>query len=137
ADGRVGSYGLGIAVSLEPYDARQRAFRNSLIGWFAGITLTMLLVITGLLTFVLRPLRILERQVREVEAGRRAQLSGPYPSELVGLASNLNALIETERRRQVRYRNTLDDLAHSLKTPLAAMRSLLAEHARKDQSKAL
>src|SRR5690606_29425148 len=32
-----------------------------------------------------------------------------------------------ERRRLVRYRNTLDDLAHSLKTPLAVMRSLLSE----------
>jgi two-component system sensor histidine kinase PhoQ len=39
----------------------------------------------------------------------------------------LNTLIDTERRRLARYRNTLDDLAHSLKTPLAAMRTLLAE----------
>jgi two-component system, OmpR family, sensor histidine kinase PhoQ len=126
-DGRVGEYTLGIAVSLEPYIARQRAFRMNLIGWFAGITLTMLLVITGLLRWVLRPLRTLERQVREVEAGDRAQLTGDYPTELVGLADDLNALIDTERRRQVRYRNTLDDLAHSLKTPLAVMRSLLSE----------
>src|SRR5690606_12831980 len=36
-------------------------------------------------------------------------------------------LIDNERRRQVRYRNTLDDLAHSLKTPLAVMRSLLSD----------
>jgi two-component system sensor histidine kinase PhoQ len=36
-------------------------------------------------------------------------------------------LIDTERRRLVRYRNTLDDLAHSLKTPLAAMQTLLGE----------
>jgi two-component system sensor histidine kinase PhoQ len=36
-------------------------------------------------------------------------------------------LIDTERRRLVRYRNTLDDLAHSLKTPLAAMHTLLSE----------
>jgi two-component system sensor histidine kinase PhoQ len=76
---------------------------------------------------VLRPLRRLERQVREVEAGERVRLNGAFPTELTGLAGNLNALIETERRRLVRYRNTLDDLAHSLKTPLAAMQSLLSE----------
>jgi two-component system sensor histidine kinase PhoQ len=81
--------------------------------------------LTGLLTFVLRPLRRLEYQVREVEAGTRQQLAGEMPSELAGLAGNLNALIATERRRLVRYRNLLDDLAHSLKTPLAAMRTLL------------
>ena len=77
--------------------------------------------------FVLQPLRRLERQVREVEAGERTSLTGNYPSELVGLAANLNALIDTERRRLARYRHTLDDLAHSLKTPLAAMRTLLSE----------
>jgi two-component system sensor histidine kinase PhoQ len=127
ADGRTAAYTFAMGVSLEPYNERQATFRNYLIGWFLGVTLTMLLVVSGLLTFVLRPVRRLERQVREVEAGDRVKLTGNYPSELVGLADNLNMLIDTERRRLVRYRNTLDDLAHSLKTPLAAMRTLLAE----------
>lgn len=126
-DGRLVDYTFAIALSLEPYNDRQTAFRSILIGWFLGITLTMLAVLSGLLTFVLLPLRRLERQVREVEAGERVKLTGRYPSEIVGLADNLNTLIDTERRRLARYRNTLDDLAHSLKTPLAAMRTLLAE----------
>ncbi len=120
-------YTFAIALSLEPYEERQAEFRRILIGWFLGITVTMLVVLSGLLTFVLLPLRRLERQVREVEAGERVKLTGRYPSEIVGLADNLNTLIDTERRRLARYRNTLDDLAHSLKTPLAAMRTLLAE----------
>lgn len=127
ADGHTTSYTFAIALSLEPYNQRQAAFRRNLIGWFGGVTLTMMIVIGGLLTFLFLPLRRLERQVREVEAGERVTLTGRYPSELVGLADNLNTLIDTERRRLARYRNTLDDLAHSLKTPLAAMRTLLAE----------
>ena len=126
-DGRSVDYTFAIALSLEPYNQRQTAYRSILIGWFLGITVTMLVVLSGLLTFVLLPLRRLERQVREVEAGERVKLTGRYPSEIVGLADNLNTLIDTERRRLARYRNTLDDLAHSLKTPLAAMRTLLAE----------
>src|SRR5688572_16672940 len=126
-DGRTGDFTFAIALSLEPYNERQAAFRRILIGWFLGITLTMLAVLSGLLTFVLLPLKRLELQVREVEAGERVKLTGRYPSEIVGLADNLNALIDTERRRLTRYRNTLDDLAHSLKTPLAAMRMLLSE----------
>ncbi|HSC16861.1 MAG TPA: ATP-binding protein [Gammaproteobacteria bacterium] len=126
-DGRTGDFTFAIALSLEPYNERQAAFRRILIGWFLGITLTMLVVLSGLLTFVLLPLKRLERQVREVEAGERVKLTGRYPSEIVGLADNLNTLIDTERRRLARYRNTLDDLAHSLKTPLAAMRTLLTE----------
>ncbi|HVS24881.1 MAG TPA: ATP-binding protein [Gammaproteobacteria bacterium] len=127
ADGHTSPYTFAIASSLEPYNQRQASFRRALIAWFGGITLTMLIVVGGLLTFVLLPLHRLERQVREVEAGERASLAGEYPTELVGLADNLNALIATERRRLERYRHTLDDLAHSLKTPLAAMRTLLAE----------
>lgn len=127
SDGHSLPYTFGVAVDLDPYDARQASFSRNLIGWFIGITLTMLAVLTGLLSFVLRPVRRLERQVREVEGGTRSKLTVTLPTELVGLARNLNALIETERRRLVRYRNTLDDLAHSLKTPLAAMRTLLSE----------
>jgi two-component system sensor histidine kinase PhoQ len=133
ADGHTGAYTFAIAVSLEPYNERQLAFRRNLIGWFLGITVTMLLVINGLLTFVLLPLRRLERQVREVEAGERVSLTGRYPTELEGLADNLNTLIDTERRRLARYRHTLDDLAYSLKTPLAAMRTLLSEQKSRPQ----
>src|SRR6185436_14442558 len=70
-DGRSVDYTFAIALSLEPYNQRQTAYRSILIGWFLGITVTMLVVLSGLLTFVLLPLRRLERQVREVEAGER------------------------------------------------------------------
>jgi two-component system sensor histidine kinase PhoQ len=127
AEGYVLPYTFGVAVSLEPYATQHAAFRRNLIGWFVGVTLTLVLALAGLLRFVLRPLRRLEREVREVEVGERSRLSTELPTELIGLASNLNTLIDTERRRLTRYRNTLDDLAHSLKTPLAAMRTLLGE----------
>jgi two-component system sensor histidine kinase PhoQ len=39
----------------------------------------------------------------------------------------MNLLIDSERARSDRYRYTLDNLAHSLKTPLAAMRALLGD----------
>jgi two-component system sensor histidine kinase PhoQ len=131
ADGHVANFALGTAVSLEPYVERQRSFRRNLIGWFAGMTAAMLSVIAVLLRRVLRPVRRLEQQVHEVERGNRGHLEVELPTELEGLARNLNALIDTERRRLVRYRNMLDDLAHSLKTPLAVMRSLLGDTARR------
>jgi two-component system sensor histidine kinase PhoQ len=127
AEGYVLPYTFGVAVSMEPYATRQAAFRRNLTGWFVGVTVTLVLVLAGLLRFVLRPLRRLESEVREVEVGERSRLSTELPTELVGLAGNLNTLIDTERRRLTRYRHTLDDLAHSLKTPLAALRTLLAE----------
>jgi two-component system sensor histidine kinase PhoQ len=45
------------------------------------------------------------------------------------VASNLNTLLVGERKRVARYRDTLGNLAHSLKTPLAVMRSSLPRNA--------
>ena len=39
----------------------------------------------------------------------------------------MNLLIDSERARSERYRQTLGNLAHSLKTPLAAMRALVTQ----------
>jgi two-component system, OmpR family, sensor histidine kinase PhoQ len=53
------------------------------------------------------------------------QVEGRYPRELNGLTQNLNVLMTQERARQTRFKDALDDLAHSLKTPLAVMRASL------------
>ena len=37
-------------------------------------------------------------------------------------------MILAERNQQSRYRNALDDLAHSLKTPLAVLRNVVDDH---------
>ena len=36
----------------------------------------------------------------------------------------MNLLLKHERQQQSRYRNAVDDLAHSLKTPLAVLRGI-------------
>ena len=86
----------------------------------------MLLALAALLRWVLAPARRLEREIHEVEEGRSETLGGGYPRELSGVAANLNALLVGERKRVARYRDTLGNLAHSLKTPLAVMRSTLS-----------
>jgi two-component system sensor histidine kinase PhoQ len=67
----------------------------------------------------------MEREIHQVEEGRSDTLGAGYPRELFGVATNLNALLVGERKRVARYRDTLGNLAHSLKTPLAVMRSRL------------
>jgi two-component system sensor histidine kinase PhoQ len=72
-------------------------------------------------------LRRLEREIHEVEEGRAEILGGGYPRELSGVATNLNALLMGERKRVQRYRDTLGNLAHGLKTPLAVMQTTLSK----------
>lgn len=126
-DGSSLPYTFGIAVAQEPYADRSAAFRRNLIGWFATMAVTMLVVLTFVLRYALTPLRKLVIELEEVEAGHRQAVNEALPVELTGLARNLNFLIASERRRASRYRTTMDDLAHSLKTPLAAIRALLSE----------
>ena len=87
--------------------------------------MTILLVAAQVLVlrFLLKPLREAETEIGEIEAGRLDRLSEGYPAELQALASNINRLIDSERARSTRYRESLDNLAHSLKTPLAVVRS--------------
>jgi two-component system sensor histidine kinase PhoQ len=86
----------------------------------------LLATLALLLRWVLSPLRHLEAQIREVENGTRESLDPRWPDELTGVTGNLNALLHSERNRIARYRDTLGNLAHSLKTPLAVLRASLA-----------
>jgi two-component system sensor histidine kinase PhoQ len=126
-DGELRPFVFKVTESLDSFNAQVAQFRRQLFGWFAAVALIMLLSISGLLRRLLRPLRQIENEISEVEEGKRASLSVEFPTELTGVARNMNVLIGSERARSDRYRVTLDNLAHSLKTPLAAMRALLTQ----------
>ncbi len=105
------------------YLATVHEFRRSLWLWFAGLSVALLIVQALNLNWGLRPLRRVDEEVRDIEAGHREQIIGKYPRELVPLTSNLNRLITHNQESLRRYRNTLGDLAHSIKTPLAILRN--------------
>lgn len=126
--GALQPYTFSVAESLDSYYAQVATFRRQLFGWFAAVALIMLFAISLVMGRILQPLRQIEREIGEIEEGQRTALSARFPSELHGVARNLNLLIGSERARSERYMHTLANLAHSLKTPLAAIRSVLAEH---------
>ena len=109
------------------FDRELRAFERTLWSWLGGTGLLLLLTQTLLLRWGLAPLRRVAREIGRIEKGEQARVEGRYPSELAGLTHNLNVLIDQERARQTRYKDALDDLAHSLKTPLAVLRATLSE----------
>ncbi|HTE40980.1 MAG TPA: ATP-binding protein, partial [Steroidobacteraceae bacterium] len=108
-------------------------FRQQLIGGFSALMVFLLGALAILFRWVLKPVRQVEHEIGEIEAGRAQEFGGRYPRELVGITANMNALIQSERERLARYRNTLGNLAHSLKTPLAVARSLAETPALQEQ----
>jgi two-component system sensor histidine kinase PhoQ len=117
---------FSVASSLKTYQQQLWRFRTQLLGWFSGLAALLLATLGFLLRWVLSPVRRLEREINALDEGAQPALGGGYPRELSGVATNLNALLAGERERMTRYRNTLGNLAHSLKTPLAVMRTGLA-----------
>lgn len=126
-DGDLRPYTFYVAESLDSFNAQVARFRRQLFTWFGAIAVILLFSMSLLMRGVLRPLRQIEQEISQIEKGDRQSLSDGFPSELSGVARNMNVLIGSERARAERYRQTLDNLAHSLKTPLAAMRSVLTQ----------
>lgn len=77
----------------------------------------------------LRSLDRLGRDIRAIRAGRTETLPLPAVAELRPVAAEINALLEQNRAVLARSREHVGNLAHSLKTPLAALDNALpAEH---------
>ena len=97
--------------------------------WFVYVLAANLLLVIPLLWVAawwsLRPIESLAREVRELEEHHREKLNPETTRELTSLVRNLNRLLKSERERYDKYRTTLTDLTHSLKTPLAVMQSTL------------
>ncbi|MEH6822354.1 MAG: ATP-binding protein [Motiliproteus sp.] len=100
-----------------------RGYRTHLWSGLALLGLGLLAAQALLMRWGLRPLQLLAEDIKAIETGQKQQLEGRFPREVLPLTRNLNLLLDTERARRQRYRNTLADLAHSLKTPLAVLRN--------------
>lgn len=106
-----------------PYRNEVASFRGSLWGWLLAGVFLLVGVQAAIMYWGLLPITGLERDLKAIEGGERAYLEGQYPTEISGVTRSLNILLEAEREHRERYRTTLADLAHSLKTPLAILKA--------------
>ncbi|MFA5983409.1 MAG: ATP-binding protein [Methylococcaceae bacterium] len=111
-----------VTEDIEFVGNQVQQFRASLSLWLLVIGFCLILIQFLVLRWSLKPLRIMVKDLAAIEKGEKNRLDGVYSTELQGLAENLNTLINSARTHLERYRNTLADLAHSLKTPLAILR---------------
>ena len=105
--------------------AQLRVFRGALWVYLGSAGVVLLLLQMAVLRWSLRPLNRVVDELEQVQRGQLEHMSQRHPRELEPLTDSINALIESEREHLDRQRNTLADLAHSLKTPLAVLRAQL------------
>lgn len=72
----------------------------------------------------MRPLVRMRSELESVNNGKSRSLSQDYPIELEGVTQALNQLLRQSSAQQDRYQNAMNDLAHSLKTRLAAVHAI-------------
>lgn len=100
-------------------------YRNTLIILLCSTAIFLFLMQLIILRWGLKPLHQLSDDLKEIQSGEKDELAGSYPKELRPLTSNLNHLLKVEQNQRNRYRNSLADLSHSLKTPISVIQGIL------------
>ncbi|MEM7365606.1 MAG: ATP-binding protein [Pseudomonadota bacterium] len=114
-------YTFVVLRNPDAYEDEVASFRGSLWFWLAVVVIGLTLVQWLVMRWGLAPLSRLADELRSLESREGSLLTGDYPTEIEGVTRNLNLLITAERAQREKYRTTLADLAHSLKTPLSIL----------------
>ncbi len=119
---RLQRYDVVIWQDARRYFKQRDRFRQTLWAWLVLTTVLLLVVMYLVMMWSLRPLKQVGREVKAIEDREQSGFESTYPKELTPLTENLNILLNREKHQRQRYRNAMDDLAHSLKTPLAVLK---------------
>jgi two-component system sensor histidine kinase PhoQ len=124
ANDQLKRYNVVLWQDASDYLKQLDRFRQTLWAWLS-ITIVLLLIVMYLvMMWSLRPLKKVGLEIKAIEDRKQTGFEQNYPTEITPLTDNLNILLSREQYQQQRYRNAMDDLAHSLKTPLAVLNGL-------------
>lgn len=102
------------------FNDERSMFASTVWRWLLWLSAGLVTVLLFGISLILSPVRKLIDEITNTAKGNQATLVANYPPEFDELKSSINGLIESEEQQRARYKNSLGDLAHSLKTPLAA-----------------
>ncbi len=123
-DGSTGGSRPVIFLASEDRSPIDRDVRNFVVATAAAFALLAALLIGAVIVqvnFGLRPLFRLQREVASVRRGAAERLEAQYPTELLPLTEELNALMRHNQEVVERQRTHVGNLAHALKTPISVM----------------
>lgn len=113
-----------VAEHKTAYLKRLSRYQRQVAIWLGVLGAALLTLLLALLSWALKPLVRVTKQVGEIEQGARQRFDEDYPAEVASLTQNLNQLLNFEQQRINRQKDVLGNLAHSLKTPIAVLSGL-------------
>jgi len=114
-----------VGVSIADIDKEMQDMRQKFAVLLFLSAVLVLIAQLALSFWVIAPIKEFENEVKSIEAGEKETIDDHYPEELIPVKNALNGLLSYEKGQKQRYKDTLDDLAHSIKTPLTAMQHQL------------
>ncbi|MBR9911741.1 MAG: GHKL domain-containing protein [Gammaproteobacteria bacterium] len=112
----------------DSYSAQLKRYRQQLWYGLSFLAMALLTLQVFIMRWGLRPLKKLVRELKLLPEQTERQLRGVYPREIAPVTNSLNRVLANEQKQRERYQNTLSDLAHSLKTPLAIIQGEVQQH---------
>lgn len=110
-----------IGTDKRHLDSVLASFNSTLNASLAVFGLSLVAAATLLIVYALRPLHQLRVALFDLRAGQTSRLVGGFPSEVVPLVDDLNALLGSTAELIQRARTQAGNMAHGLKTPLAIL----------------
>ena len=127
-------FNIMILEDLDDLSHHILSYRKTLVVLLVGLSAFILLVQYLILRWGLSPLHRVTSDLEAIQLGEKSELQGEYLTELQPLTSGLNRLIHSERSQRERYRNTMADLSHSLKTPLTVMSGIVYQQQQREKT---
>lgn len=116
-------FNVVVAHDAQPYIRRQSQFKKRLQLWSIGLGLSLLTLQLLLFRWLFKPIALVRKEMGAIQEGVKQEFSDIYPEEVSDLTKSLNKFLLNERGNIKSVRESLANLAHSLKTPLAVIRS--------------
>ncbi|MFN3636236.1 MAG: histidine kinase, partial [Rhizobium rhizophilum] len=110
-----------VSGNLQVIEDEITFFTSRLYGALALVGIGGLIVNGLAILYGLKPLDRARRALERIRRGEAERIEGDFPSEILPLANEINALIDSNRRIVERARMQVGNLAHSLKTPIAVL----------------
>lgn len=110
-----------VAADLGETEAAVAGFNRVLAASLAVLLGLMVAAAWVQVRLGLAPLRALEASLARVRDGRSQRLEGRFPSELQPLVDDFNKVLDRNAEVVTRARTQAGNLAHAIKTPLAAL----------------
>ncbi len=129
-----GGWRVMVAADLGETQAASDRFTRVLAASLAILLLLLGAAAWAQVAVGLAPLRALQRALGAVHEGRAPRLSGGFPAEVQPLVDDFNHVLDRNAEVVARARTQAGNLAHAIKTPLAALSQAAAAAATRPQA---